>query len=94
MNFEARHELALETAVGLLLARKMMGEPGHDNTIRDLRDLMLQLTREQVLARHDDGNVVPLHAVYADDTGYALGDPKHPSYHDSMSDLWDMREGK
>ncbi len=29
-----------------------------------------------------------------EDCGYDLDDPKHPSYHDRMSDLWDMREGK
>jgi hypothetical protein len=29
-----------------------------------------------------------------DDVGYELDDPKHPTYHDRLADLWDMREGK
>lgn len=36
----------------------------------------------------------PLHSVRADSEAYALDDPKHPTYHDRMSDLHDMREGK
>lgn len=27
-------------------------------------------------------------------TGYELDDPKHPTYHERMSELWDTREGK
>ena len=27
-----------------------------------------------------------------DDTGYDLSDPKHPTYHDRMADVWDSRE--
>lgn len=26
--------------------------------------------------------------------GYDLSDPKHPTFHERASDLWDMREGK
>ena len=26
--------------------------------------------------------------------GYDLTDPKHPMYHDTMSEVWDSREGK
>jgi hypothetical protein len=29
-----------------------------------------------------------------DDSGYEPNDPKHPSYHDRMSAIWDEREGK
>lgn len=28
------------------------------------------------------------------DDAYGLDDPKHPTYHDRLADLWDMREGK
>ena len=31
---------------------------------------------------------------YADDSGYELDDPKHPSFHTRHADLWDNREGK
>jgi hypothetical protein len=27
-----------------------------------------------------------------DDTGYELDDPKHPTYHDRMSEVWDSRD--
>ena len=26
------------------------------------------------------------------DTGYAFDDPKHPTYHDRMSGVWDLRD--
>lgn len=28
----------------------------------------------------------------ADDSGYELSDPKHPTYHDRMADIWDNRD--
>lgn len=28
----------------------------------------------------------------AEDEGYEPDDPKHPTYHGRMSDLWDLRE--
>lgn len=30
--------------------------------------------------------------IYDDDSGYALNDPKHPTYADRMTDVWDNRE--
>ena len=33
-------------------------------------------------------------AAGADDSGYATSDPKHPEYHSTHADIWDMREGK
>ena len=29
-----------------------------------------------------------------EDAGYELNDPKHPEYHSTHADIWDMREGK
>lgn len=29
-----------------------------------------------------------------DETGYPDDDPKHPTYHDRMADVWDTREDK
>ena len=28
------------------------------------------------------------------ESGYDLSDPKHPDYHDTMSEVWDSRPGK
>jgi hypothetical protein len=30
--------------------------------------------------------------MISDDTGYELGDPKHPTFHERFSDIWDNRE--
>ena len=33
-------------------------------------------------------------AAFRESFGYALNDPKHPTYFDRFADIWDMREGK
>lgn len=52
MNFEPRHERALERAVGALLPRQ--AEPEISETIRDLRDLERRLIGMQIVERKWD----------------------------------------
>jgi hypothetical protein len=57
------------------------------------------MTREQYLATQYPGYPQPVTVAVEDvyaaiDAGYALDDPKHSTYHDRMSEVWDSREGK
>jgi hypothetical protein len=44
-----------------------------------------------VVAWLDDEDVV---RPEEDDSGYDVNDPKHPEWHSTHADLWDLREGK
>lgn len=47
--------------------------------------------RIDLRAVDENGKVVAMTLI---DTGYELGNPKHPDYYANMADLWDARAGK
>jgi hypothetical protein len=55
-------------------------------------DYVAEMRREKARFERSRGKM--LDELFDPESGYSLGDPKHPTYHERMAEAWDSREGK
>lgn len=88
-RFEIRRQARQEMLLELAMVAEAVGPLNHES----LRE-MAKANDDAVQVASDCLAMIQGAMPEEDDDAYEAHNPKHPAYHSTHADLWDMREGK